>query len=318
MEMLGSPRVTEVGGTAVAWTELGSGPPLVLLHGLADSHRTWRSAAPALATRFRVLMPDLPGHGLSSRPDAPYTLDWYARTMLAWLDAAEVHRAHLLGHSFGGGVAQWMVLEQRARVDRLVLEAPGGLGPEVSMGLRLASFPKLGQWLAQPLMGIGTHVMMRLAGQGAADEIARAAWLNRAPGTGMAFHRTVSGCIDLMGQRLQTWDRIHDVDLPPMALLWGERDPVLPFRQALRAHGILQGAAFARYEGVGHFPHLERADQFSRDVEGFLVGPCEPARVRVHIRLPQPGRVRRLVGRLGAAIRRIFSRRSPRRTADVV
>ena len=311
MEMLGPPRVTQIAGTNVAWTELGSGPPLVLLHGLGDSHRTWRTATPALASRFRVLMPDLPGHGLSSRPDAPYTLDWYASTMLGWLDAAEIGRAHVLGHSFGGGVAQWMLLEQRARVERLVLVAAGGLGPEVSLGLRLASFPLLGRWFAQPLMGVGTHVMMRLAGQGSADEIARAAWLNQAPGTGRAFYRTVSGCIDLLGQRLQTWDRIGEVKLPPLALVWGERDPILPVRQGLRAYGLLEGVALTRYGGVGHFPHLERAERFSRDVEGFLLGPLEPARLRVHVRLPQPGRLRRLVGRVGAAIRRVFTRRKP-------
>ena len=310
MEMLGSPRVTRVDGTSIAWTELGSGPPIVLLHGMADSHRTWRRAAPALASRFRVLLPDLPGHGFSARPDAPYTLDWYARTLLGWLDAVDVGRAHLVGHSFGGGVAQWMLLEQPQRVDRLVLVAPGGLGPEVSLGLRLASFPLLGRWLAQPLMGIGTHVMMRLGGQHSSEEIARAAWLNRAPGTGMAFHRTVSGCIDLLGQRVQTWDRIESVKLPPLALVWGERDPILPIDQAVRARDLFEGAAFAHYAGVGHFPHLEAAERFARDVDGFLVGELAPARVRVHVRLPRPGRTRRLLRRIHAAIRRVFRRGS--------
>src|SRR5258708_26259998 len=123
--MLGPPRRPAALATTLAWPELGAGPPLVLLHGLGDSHRTWRRVASRLAERFRVLLPDLPGHGLSDRPDAPYTLDWYAETMLAWLDAIGVPTTSVVGHSYGGGVAQWMVLAQRDRIERLALVAPG-------------------------------------------------------------------------------------------------------------------------------------------------------------------------------------------------
>jgi pimeloyl-ACP methyl ester carboxylesterase len=303
MEMLGTPRVTRVDGTSIAWTEMGKGPPLVLLHGLADSHRTWRATAPGLANRFRVLMPDLPGHGLSSRPDAPYTLEWYAHTLGSWFDAAGVERAHVIGHSFGGGVAQWMLLDGRARVDKLVLVASGGLGREVSLGLRLASLPIVGA-LAQPFMGVGTHLAMAgLARIWSRDEIRRAAWMNGAPGTGMAFHRTVAGCIDLLGQRVQTWERIGEIDLPPLALLWGTRDPILPIHQGMRARDLLQGAAFTRYDGVGHFPHLEVPSRFTSDVERFLEDPQSPPRLQVQaLTLPKRG----FFARLGALIKRVF------------
>src|SRR4051794_6807641 len=86
MDMIGKARVTRANDTSIAWGELGQGEPLILLHGLGDSHRTWRRVAPQLSSRFRLLMPDLPGHGLSGRPDAPYTLEWYAETMARWMD----------------------------------------------------------------------------------------------------------------------------------------------------------------------------------------------------------------------------------------
>jgi pimeloyl-ACP methyl ester carboxylesterase len=77
-EMIGRAHVDEANGTSIAWGEMGEGEPLVLIHGFQQSHRTRRRAAPLLAADFRLLMPDLPGHGLSGRLDAPYTLTSYA------------------------------------------------------------------------------------------------------------------------------------------------------------------------------------------------------------------------------------------------
>lgn len=215
----------------------------------------------------------MPGHGLSSRPDAPYTIDWYARTMLAWADNVGVSSASVFGHSFGGGVAQWMLLQQPSRIERLGLVAPGGLGLEVSLGLRLASMPVLAPILAPYLMGVGTHLMMR-TGQlvmPEPEEIARIAWMNSAPGTARAFCRTVSGCMDLFGQTMQSWDRIHEVaKLPPMALYWGDHDRILPVRHAMEAASRIEGATVSRYANSGHFPQLEESERFTADVLRFL------------------------------------------------
>jgi pimeloyl-ACP methyl ester carboxylesterase len=280
MEMIGTAHVTRANDTTIAWGELGSGPPLVLLHGLGDSHRTWRRAAPRLAEKYRVLMPDLPGHGLSGRPDAPYTLDWYARTMSAWMESIGVQSAHVGGHSFGGGVAQWLLLEQRTRVDRLALVAAGGLGREVGIGLRLAAFPILGPILAPPLMRMGTRLMMNIAHGAFAhpepDEIDRIVWMNTAPRSGMAFQRTVAGCIDLFGQTMQTWHRIHEVELPPIALFWGDRDRIIPVQHALDAGARLDFASVSTYAGCGHFPHLEQSERFTRELCEFLGDRSRP------------------------------------------
>ena len=135
----GTGSMARIAGVDIHWAEIGSGPPVVLLHGLTDSHRTWRKIAPALARTHRVLMPDLAGHGLSSRPDASYSLDWHASVMGQWLDALDLEQVDLVGHSFGGGVAQWILLERRARIRRLALVASGGLGRDVSTALRLAA-----------------------------------------------------------------------------------------------------------------------------------------------------------------------------------
>lgn len=310
--MLGPPRVTTVRGCTMAWTEFGEGPPLVLLHGLVDCHRTWRRVAPRLAERFRVYLPDLPGHGLSGRPDAPYTIEWYADTVAAWLEEVGLDRVHVIGHSFGGGVAQALLLRHRARIERLVLVASGGLGPEVGVPLRLAAFPVFGPLLAPAVIRIATPIVLRLAGGDYArpepEEIARLAWLNAAPGSALAFRRTVAGCIDVFGQIEQAWDRLHLVDdLPPIALVWGERDRVVPVRHGYDALERIEGAVFAPYESIGHFPHLEASERFAEDVTAFLDGDRILPRARLRW-LPviqgREGRVRRWILPVGRAIRR--------------
>jgi pimeloyl-ACP methyl ester carboxylesterase len=105
MEMIGQSHKTNVHCISIAWSEMGAGEPLILIHGFQDTHRVWAKVAPLLAHDFRVLMPDLPGSGLSDRPDAPYTLTWYARMVIAWMDAIGLSHAHICGHSFGGGIA---------------------------------------------------------------------------------------------------------------------------------------------------------------------------------------------------------------------
>src|SRR5450755_2478294 len=78
----------EIDGVKLHWIEYGEAsdrPPVVLLHGLNDSHLTWRQIAPVLSRSRRVLVLDLPGHGLSGRPDASYELSWYAQTIARWI-----------------------------------------------------------------------------------------------------------------------------------------------------------------------------------------------------------------------------------------
>ena len=125
-----------IDGVRVHWAELGAEShhvPLVLIHGLYDCHRTWKYVAPELARDRRVIMPDLPGHGLSERPDVTYALDWYARITAGWLERLRLEQVDIVAHSFGGGVAQMLLLECSQRIRRLVLVASGGLGREIRM-----------------------------------------------------------------------------------------------------------------------------------------------------------------------------------------
>jgi pimeloyl-ACP methyl ester carboxylesterase len=264
-----------VNDTTIAWSEIGHGPPLVLLHGLADSHRSWRRIVLVLAKRFHVYLVDLPGHGLSARPEAPYTLRWYAETIAGWMDAVGLERAHFCGHSFGGGVAQWLLLDHRRRVDRLALVAPGGLGREVAASLRLAALPILAPILESPLFGLMTRFFLRWACRSFAfysrREIETLCRLNAAPNSGLAFRRTVAGCIGLGGQEMQTWQYLDKLgSLPPLALFWGDVDDIIPVSHAHEASRRLGNVTLKIYAGCGHSPQLEVPEQFGKDLLEFF------------------------------------------------
>jgi pimeloyl-ACP methyl ester carboxylesterase len=282
---VGHHRFALVEDVWVHWAEQGKSsgrPPLVLLHGLNDCHRTWRQLAPQLAHGSRVLMPDLPGHGLSGRPDASYELDWYARIMERWLDEVGIARTDLVGHSFGGGVALAMLLRCPRRIRRLVLVSSGGLGREIAVPLRLASLPLVVERLGQPFMGPCTRLVLRaLKATGDAlssEDIARLSAMNAQSGSARAFARTVHDVIDWRGQRRSFFQRAHELStLPPIAVFWGDRDPVIPFSHAEAFEKCVNGVHVTRFAACGHYPHHERPDAFVAALHDFLGAPHVPA-----------------------------------------
>ena len=275
MEMIGQAHVSTANGVSIAWAEMGAGVPLVLIHGFQESHRTWRRIAPWLAEDFHVVMPDLPGHGISGRPDAPYTLAWYALTLAEWMDAIGLPRAHVCGHSFGGGIAQWMLLQHRKKMERLALVAPGGLGREVGMGLRFATIPVLGRAFTPFVIRHGLPFVVRHAaatfGHPEPEEVELAAAMNRIPGTDRAFQRSVEGVINLRGQYVQMIDRVREIaSLPPIALFWGEKDPIIPVKHGREAFEGATGVSLTTYPGAGHFLQLDLPFELARDLRTFL------------------------------------------------
>src|SRR3954454_3627300 len=124
-----------------AFVKLGSGPALLLLHGLGCDHTTWLPVVQALARRYTVVAPDLLGHGLSAKPRADYSLGGYANGMRDLLTVLGIDKVTVVGHSFGGGVAMQFAYQFPERTERLVVVAPGGLGPEVTPAIRALTLP---------------------------------------------------------------------------------------------------------------------------------------------------------------------------------
>src|SRR3954466_10384381 len=124
-----------------AFVMVGSGPALLLLHGLGCDHTTWLPVIATLSRRFTVIAPDLLGHGQSAKPRADYSLGGYANGMRDLLTVLGIDKVTVVGHSFGGGVAMQFAYQFPERTERMVLVAPGGLGPEVTAAIRAVTLP---------------------------------------------------------------------------------------------------------------------------------------------------------------------------------
>jgi pimeloyl-ACP methyl ester carboxylesterase len=272
----------EVAGVRLHWAEIGkasAAPPIVLIHGLNNSCLSWSQVGSLLAGDRRVLMPDLPGHGQSERPNVGYELDWYAHVMARWLEAIGVEAADVVGHSFGGGVAQMLLLECPERIRRLVLVAAGGLGKGVGWWLRLASLPHIVEHLGQPFMAFGTRMALRDARDGVSREDIRALGeLNSQAGSARAFARSVRDVVDWRGQRRNFLHRVDEVKkFPPVLVLWGDRDPLIPIEQGRAFSALLKGSRFEAFAGCGHYPQNEQPEALARTVRTFLDDPDVPA-----------------------------------------
>ncbi len=291
----GAPRVEShratVDGVELHWTERGSGTPLVILHGLADSQHTWEPVATALGRRHRVLCLDLPGCGLSGRPDASYSLDWQARLAASWLDQIGVSTCDVLGHSYGGGVALWLLLYRARAIRKLVLVAPGGLGVEVGVWLRLAGVLGTVEHGSELLLGVMTRLITRLHGCSLSACDRRSLWqLNSRVGTGRAYARTVRDVIDWRGQTRHFSHRAADIEtLPAIALFWGERDRVIPIRHGEALCDLLDNCSLWRLPDAGHFLHWQAPEALARAVLAYLDAPeAKPSRLKTKAKSALP------------------------------
>src|SRR5438045_5528790 len=154
------PWEMQLHGHRVIYRVAGSGPPVVLIHGMVNSSRHWEQVALQLADRYTVIAPDLIGHGDSAAVRGDYSIGAHATSIRDMLAVIGIERATIVGHSLGGGVAMQFFYQFPQRTERLVLVSSGGLGQEVSPLLRTAAVPgaSAALWLvAQPRVVAGLH-----------------------------------------------------------------------------------------------------------------------------------------------------------------
>lgn len=286
-------QTIEIHGQPVTYHMMGEGPPVLLVHGITSSSRTWKSVMPRLAEKHTVIAPDLLGHGRSAKPQGDYSLGAYASGMRDLLVALDIPRATVVGHSLGGGIAMQFGYQFPDRMSRLILVDTGGIGREVSPALRAAALP--GAELVLPFLfsptlhdvglrfrnlfaGIGLHGSADV--EGVAEGFAS---LTKADAR-RAFMNTVRSVIDPTGQRVSAADRLYlTADIPSM-IIWGDRDRIIPVAHADLAHELMPGSRLEIFPGAGHFPFNDDPDRFISLVEDFIATTEEANLDQDHIR----------------------------------
>lgn len=272
-------------GHQVVYRTAGSGPPVVLVHGMVNSSRHWQEVALRLARRHTVIAPDLIGHGDSATPRGDYSLGAHAAVIRDLLAALGIERATFVGHSLGGGIAMVFFWQFPERVERLALVSSGGLGPEVSPLLRGAALPGARALLsvaADPrvtaaLMRTGARLRARGADLGVQlQAVARALRPLETPGAREAFVQTLRAVIDPRGQRVNANDRLYLLDDVPTLIVWGGRDRTIPIAHGHAAHAAVPHSRFVTLPRAAHFPHLEDPEGLAAALEQF-VAETEPA-----------------------------------------
>jgi pimeloyl-ACP methyl ester carboxylesterase len=265
----------------------GSGPLLILIHGITNSSASWLPVLPLLERDFTVIAPDLLGHGDSAKPRGDYSLGSFASLLRDFMLALGHERATIVGHSLGGGIAMQMAYQFPERVERLVLVSSGGLGRQVTPVLRAVALPgaelmlpllaskalvnagaAVGSWIGKLGLRTGTDIAEMAAGLASLQDIE----------TRRAFVHTARSVIDVHGQRVDATDKLYLAEAVPTLIVWGDGDPIIPARHGIRAHELMPGSRLRIFEGSGHFPHHDDPVGFATTLREFIATtkPSEP------------------------------------------
>jgi 4,5:9,10-diseco-3-hydroxy-5,9,17-trioxoandrosta-1(10),2-diene-4-oate hydrolase len=211
----------------------GEGSPLILLHGAANNLREWRLNFDSLCQQHRVYAPDLAGYGGSDKPKVDYSPEFFADFLHDFMQALEIKKASLMGHSLGGGIALSFALRFPNMVERLIIVDSVGLGKGVST-------------LAKVLTPI--YALTALLRVGRAALVVSKRWMK--PPVNFA-------------------NKLHEIQAPTL-IIWGARDRILPVTQGYAAHKLIKNVQLHIFPKCGHTPQRGNPDEFNCLVLDFL------------------------------------------------
>jgi len=253
--------------------EAGEGPALILLHGTGGHAETYMRNVLPLANHFHVYAIDMVGHGLSDKPDVPYTIPVYVEHLLAFMDAAGLQTAHISGESLGGWVAAWLATERPDRVNKLVLNTAGGLvaNPEVMERIKTLSLAAVTNPTRETVRKRLEFLMYDP--NTVTDELVEIRYrLYTQPGMLRAMENIL--CLQEMETRqkyLFSEEMLRRIKAPTL-VLWTTHDPTAPVEVGRRFAEYIPDARFVVMEHCGHWPQFEKPEEFNRLHVEFLAG----------------------------------------------
>ena len=239
-------RDVEVCGLRVRYQVVGSGEPVILVHGLSGSSRWWMRNIPVLAPHYQLYLVDLPGFGAMRRHRRHFVLTEAAAWLLAWMEALDLHQTHVIGHSMGGYISARLAAARPSAVRRLVLVAPAGTPAGRSLPGYFIPLLLSGRYAAPRFLPVLLYDTLRAGPR----TVLRA---------GMA----------LLAEDL----RVHlEAITAPTLLVWGEYDPLVPHSIAEVLCREIRDSRLLILKGAGHVPMFDRPREFNAAILRFLAG----------------------------------------------
>lgn len=257
----------EVGGRSISYASLGDGPEVaVLVHGYGGDKNSWLFVQEPLAKSRSVHAVDLPGHGGSDKDVGDASLGFLAQTVLGFLDALGIERAHLIGHSLGGAVVLAAAAAAPHRVRSLTLVAPAGFGPD----LDARYFEEFATAKSRrPLQALLSRLFSdeRLVTRPLVEDLLR---YKRLDGVDAALTAIGATLVDHDRQAIEAGPLLERVPTEiAVVVVWGNEDRLLPPPDPAR---FGDRARVQVVEGAGHMLHLEKPDALVRAAEEAFAG----------------------------------------------
>jgi pyruvate dehydrogenase E2 component (dihydrolipoamide acetyltransferase) len=262
------PETIEAGGRRFRYLALGEGegPPIVFIHGFGGDLNNWQFNQEALAENRATYAVDLPGHGGSSKDLGSGHVDVgaLARAVVDFLDAKNVGKAHLVGHSLGGAVALDLALNHADRVASATLVCSAGLGPEINMAYidgfmqakrRKQLEPVLAMLVADPDM-VSREMI---------EDVLK---FKRLDGVEAALNRIIDDNFGGGRQALDLTSRLGELTVP-VQVIWGRQDQIIP---ASHAEGLPATVPVHVFDDAGHMVHMEKAAEVNDLIKRFVAG----------------------------------------------
>ena len=267
-------KILDIDGLSTHYIECGQGEPVILIHGFYQDLNTWIKNIDALARHFKVFAYDLWGLGYSTRQAHEYGYPLYVNQLSHFLDALGIKKAHLIGHSLGGGTAIAFSAQNKERVNKLILVDSAGIPRSLPFRSKIFNLPNVGELL----MSFNTNIIRRktftdlwiydtkVLSPELFEQLFR---FQKIEGSSKAmltilrkdFFNTLSTEIDLL----------RTLDIPTM-VIWGEKDRNIPLETGVEMHRRLKGSRFEAFPNAGHMSNLEFPAKFNQLVLDFLRG----------------------------------------------
>lgn len=251
-------RSTTVLGHTIKYYDVGSGPPLLLIHGIGGDADEWAFCFEAFSKSHRVIAIDLLGFGRSDKPKIDYHIAVFVELINQFLRALKIERAAILGESLGGWIASSFALTFPERVDKLLLVDAAGVWGEIAalpIDLRVSTRAHLHEVFKLVFFD------KRLATDGLVD---MAYHLHLERGDGPTID-SIFRCTE--GERLD--DVIGRLNMPTL-IVWGEQDEMIPVSVGRNLQKLIPGSTLEVISQCGHLPALEKPVEFVQRVLEFL------------------------------------------------